>query len=175
MQSYSLPSQYYTKIAFIHPMLCTSVSLMILNNVVIAINNQQGGFSYITFSKSDICSNIFSDNPCGYMKNILKVFLDNSEKEKLAFVDTLRTLKEEFDSIKEKFSQIDRYELKVSPKKVYLHSRYSLNDYINNHSAHNFDFSTRGDHILSAYSGVSKRRLNINVNGVSEEISSVSL
>ena len=156
-------------------LLCTSVSLMILNNVVTAINNHQGGFSYITFSKSDICSNIFNDNPCGYMKNVIKLFMDNSEKEKLVVVDKIRALKEEFDSIKKTLSQMDRNEMQVSSKNVYPNSRYSLNDYINNHSPHNFVFSTRGKHVLSAYIGASKRRLNINGNGVSEEMSNVSL
>ena len=156
-------------------LLCTSVSLMILNNVVTAINNHQGGFSYITFSKSDICSNIFNDNPCGYMKNVIKLFMDNSEKEKLVVVDKIRALKEEFDSIKKTLSQMDRNEMQVSSKNVYPNSRYSLNDYINNHSPHNFVFSTRSKHVLSAYIGASKRRLNINGNGVSEEMSNVSL
>ena len=160
---------------FTYPLLCTSVSLMILNNVVTAINNHQGGFSYITFSKSDICSNIFNDNPCGYMKNVIKIFMDDSEKEKLVVVDKIKALKKEFDSIKETLSQMDKNEMQVSSKNVYPNSRYSLNDYINNYSPHNFDFKTRGKDVLSAYIGASKRLLNINGNGVSEEMSNVSL
>ena len=74
------------------------ISSMIIN--VVAIIDPNAGFSYITFDKSDVCSNIFNDNPCGYMKNILKVFLDTSEQEKTTFMDQIKRLEEEVNLLK---------------------------------------------------------------------------
>ena len=76
------------------------ISSTILKMEVLALINPNAGFSYITFDKNDICSNIFNDNPCGYMKNILKVFLDTSVHEKSIFVDQIRRLQEEVELLK---------------------------------------------------------------------------
>ena len=51
-----------------------------MNVGVVALIDPNAGFSYITFDKSDVCSNIFNDNPCGYMKNILKVEDDPADQ-----------------------------------------------------------------------------------------------
>ena len=79
----------------------SSIIISSLNkNNVKALINPNAGFSYITFDKSDVCSNIFNDNPCGYMKNILKVFLDTSEQEKSMFMGQIKRLEEEVELLK---------------------------------------------------------------------------
>ena len=78
----------------------TSIIMSLMNADVRAFIHPNAGFSYITFDKSDICSNIFNDNPCGYMKNILKVFLDTSEQEKTTFMDKFKRLEDEVQLLK---------------------------------------------------------------------------
>ena len=47
------------------------------------------------------------------MKNILKVFLDQSEKEKSLFVDEIKNLKEEFELLKKQSSRIINHQKNV--------------------------------------------------------------
>lgn len=85
---------------FLKRLIFTIIIMSSMNADVSAFIHPNAGFSYITFDKSDICSNIFNDNPCGYMKNILKVFLDTSEQEKSAFMDQIKRLEDEVQLLK---------------------------------------------------------------------------
>ena len=101
------------------------ISSLIIN--VVALIDPNAGFSYITFDKSDVCSNIFNDNPCGYMKNILKVFLDTSEQEKSAFMDHIKRLEEEVNLLKKQPG-------KRKPE-IPIYHNFSKRSIVNKHSA----------------------------------------
>ena len=139
---------------------------------VLALNSHHAGFSYVTFSKSDICSNIFNDNPCGYMKNILKVFLDQSEKEKSLFVDEIKNLKEEFELLKKQSSRVINHQKNVPNfSRNWLHSATL---YTHKYSPETTDSVKNPEHFLHNYRENSEHILNVDRKGAHGDFLNVS-
>ena len=97
------------------------ICLMSMKANVFAENNHNAGFSYTTFTDNDICSDIFNLNQCEYMKQIMNVFLDKFEREKLnfeaeksIFVDQIKQIKQEVKLLKKQLKHtIDKQDDKI--------------------------------------------------------------
>lgn len=151
----------------------SSTILFAMKTEVLALINPNAGFSYITFDKNDICSNIFNDNPCGYMKNILKVFLDTSQHEKSIFVDQIRRLEEDVELLKKK-------PRKISPNLSPLHnfskrSNFQQKPPIQKRPPKFLQILRFINHFLSQATEDIKRILKLNPHSPLEDITAVSI
>ena len=131
--------KHFIKNCLFKCLIITNIVISSMNVGVVALIEPNAGFSYITFDKSDVCSNIFNDNPCGYMKNILKVFLDTSEQEKSTFMDQIKRLEEEVNLLK-------KQPAKQTPEIPIFHN-FSKRSIVNQHNP-NQDTSLGILHVL---------------------------
>ena len=154
-------------------LIITSIVISLTKVGVAALIDPNAGFSYITFDKSDVCSNIFNDNPCGYMKNILKVFLDTSEQEKSTFMDQIKRLEEEVNLLK-------KQPAKQTPEIPIFHN-FSKRSIVNQHypaqdtSLGLLHVLRNINHVISKYIQNITRFSKLNDDSVFENLGNVSI
>ena len=130
-----------TKLCY-NPCVCLMsifVCLVLFKYQVIAFNNQDG-FSAATMAETDVCSDLFNNQQCIFMQNVMKTVINKVEEEKLEFKRQLESevsarKKEKFKFEKEKsifFNQITNIRQEIKTVKLELkHKLNTKNSYTN--------------------------------------------